>query len=64
VATIAELGFPLAAVLVNYASFKMGWIAQNTALNMVQLLGMAILLFSVYNLSRVNEQITQKSKLI
>lgn len=61
VATLAELGFPLGAVLVNYLSFKMGWITQNTSLNMVQVLGMAILLFSVYNLSGVNEQIVQKS---
>ncbi len=61
VATLAELGFPLAAVLVNYLSFKMGFITQNTSLNIVQVLGMAILLFSVYNLSGVNEQIVQKS---
>ena len=60
VATLAELGFPLAAVVINYLSYKMGWITQNTTLNMVQILGMAILLFGVYNLASVNQQITIK----
>jgi drug/metabolite transporter (DMT)-like permease len=60
VATMAELGFPLAAVVVNFVSFKMGWITQNTTLNIVQILGMAILLFGVYNLASVNEQLTIK----
>ncbi len=47
VATIAELGFPLAAVLVN-------WFFLDAALSPVQMGGMAILLFSVLRLARYN----------
>ena len=49
VATIAELGFPLAAVLVNYAFL-------HATLNSVQLAGMAILLLAVMQLARHNFQ--------
>lgn len=54
VATLAELGFPMAAVIVNWVSFRQGWISQNTTLSPVQILGMAVLLFAIFNLSRVN----------
>ena len=47
VATIAELGFPLAAVLVNY--FFLG-----AALSQVQVAGMAILLLAVMQLAKHN----------
>ena len=44
IATIAELGFPMSAVLVN-------WIFLGTTLSPVQLTGMAILLFALFRLS-------------
>ncbi|MBI3573612.1 EamA family transporter [Candidatus Kaiserbacteria bacterium] len=47
VATLAELGFPMAAVVVN-------WIFLKDALVPMQLLGMAILLFAVFRLARYN----------
>lgn len=47
IATIAELGFPLAAVLVNYFFL-------HDTLTPVQVCGMGILLFSVYKLSGIN----------
>lgn len=49
VATIAELGFPLAAVLVNY------WFL-GEALSLVQVFGMAILLMAIFRLVRINEE--------
>ncbi|MBV9349446.1 MAG: DMT family transporter [Patescibacteria group bacterium] len=47
VATLAELGFPMAAVIVN-------WYFLKAALSPVQLLGMAVLLFAVMRLARYN----------
>ena len=52
VATLAELGFPLAAVLVN-------WVFLKTTLAPMQILGMSILLFSVFKLASRNEEIKQ-----
>lgn len=52
IATIAELGFVPAAVLVNY--FFLG-----ETLVTMQLVGMVILLFAVFNLSKIN-QTTEK----
>lgn len=49
IATLAELGFPLAAVVVNYVFL-------DAALKPVQLAGMAILLYSIFQLGRVNVQ--------
>lgn len=49
VATIAELGFPLAAVLVNYFVLKV-------ELSQLQTLGMFILLFAVMQLAKHNFQ--------
>jgi drug/metabolite transporter (DMT)-like permease len=49
VATLAELGFPLAAVLVNYIFLK-------DALVPMQLVGMVVLLFAVFQLGRVNAE--------
>ncbi len=46
VATIAELGFPMAAVIVN-------WVFLDAALVPMQLIGMAILVFSVFRLTRM-----------
>ncbi len=51
VATLAELGFPLAAVVVNYFFI-------NAKLAPVQLLGMGILLFAIFRLNRVNAEDT------
>ena len=50
VATLAELGFPMAAVLVNWIFIP------NSALVWQQLLGMAILLFAVFQLAGYNQQ--------
>ena len=50
IATIAELGFPVAAVIVNY-------FFPHAALNWVQLLGMTVLIYSVFQLGKVNEEI-------
>jgi drug/metabolite transporter (DMT)-like permease len=47
IATLAELGFPLAAVIVNYVFL-------DAKLAVVQLLGMAVLLAAVFQLGRVN----------
>ncbi len=47
VATIAELGFPMAAIFVN-------WIFLDAALSGVQLIGVAVLLFAVYQLALYN----------
>jgi drug/metabolite transporter (DMT)-like permease len=46
VATIAELGFPMAAVIVN-------WIFLSATLVPMQLVGMAILVFAIYRLTRL-----------
>jgi len=50
VATIAELGFPLAAVVIN-------WFFLDAALLPMQIFGMAILLFGVYGLTRYNQSV-------
>jgi drug/metabolite transporter (DMT)-like permease len=47
VATLAELGFPMAAIFVN-------WIFLDATLSAVQLLGVAILLSGVYGLAKYN----------
>jgi len=49
IATIAELGFPVAAVVVNYFFL-------DAALSPMQLVGMAVVLFGVLRLTRVNRQ--------
>jgi drug/metabolite transporter (DMT)-like permease len=49
IATIAELGFPVAAVAVNYFFL-------DAALNWVQLAGMAVLIYSIFQLGKVNAQ--------
>lgn len=49
IATIAELGFPMAAVLVNFVFL-------DERLLPMQLAGMAVLLFAVLQLTRVNEK--------
>jgi drug/metabolite transporter (DMT)-like permease len=46
VATIAELGFPMAAVIIN-------WIFLNATLVPVQLVGMIILVFAIFRLTRL-----------
>ncbi len=48
VATIAELGFPLAAVVIN-------WVVLGAALAPMQIAGMAVLLYSVYKLADYNK---------
>ena len=50
IATLAELGFPLAAVVVNYFFLK-------EALVPMQFLGMAILLYGLWHLSKENEEV-------
>ncbi len=47
VATLAELGFPLGAVIVNAIFLKAGLLPW-------QIVGMAVLLFAIFQLSRVN----------
>ena len=54
IAAIAELGFPLAAVLVNYVFL-------DATLSAVQALGMAVLLFAVFRLSGINNKETELS---
>lgn len=49
VATIAELGFPLAAIVIN-------WVVLGAALVPMQLLGTAALLFAVYKLAEYNQR--------
>ncbi len=49
IATLAELGFPLAAVLVNYLFLHDNLVT-------AQLLGMIVLLFSVFQLGRLGHQ--------
>ncbi len=49
IATIAELGFPLAAVLVNYFFLK-------ESLVPMQLVGMIVLVLAIWQLGRVNEE--------
>jgi drug/metabolite transporter (DMT)-like permease len=46
VATIAELGFPMAAVIVN-------WVFLSASLVPMQLVGMTILMFAIYRLTRL-----------
>lgn len=57
VATLAELGFPMAAVIVNWVAYKLHWISINTELAPMQFVGIAILLFAVYKLADINEEI-------
>jgi drug/metabolite transporter (DMT)-like permease len=52
IATLAELGFPLAAVLVNYFALRI-------ELQPLQIFGMSLLLFAVFNLTKVNRQETE-----
>jgi drug/metabolite transporter (DMT)-like permease len=49
IATLAELGFPMAAVLVNFFFL-------DERLVPMQLVGMAVLLFAVFHLGRVNQK--------
>lgn len=49
VATLAELGFPMAAILVN-------WIFLNATLTPVQILGVCILLAAVFGLAQYNRK--------
>ncbi len=51
VATLAELGFPMAAVIINWIFIP------GSQLLPMQLVGIAILLFAVYRLADVNEEI-------
>ena len=51
VATLAELGFPMAAIFVNWIFIP------NSALVPMQLVGVAILLFAVWNLGRYNTEV-------
>ncbi len=46
VAAIAELGFPMAAVVVN-------WVFLDATLVPMQLVGMAVLIFSIFRLTRL-----------
>lgn len=48
IATVAELGFPLAAVVVNYVFL-------DATLSLTQVIGMVVLLYSVMQLGKVNE---------
>ncbi len=48
VATLAELGFPMAAVLINWIFIK------DATLSSMQIIGMALLLFSIYRLASAN----------
>ncbi len=48
VATLAELGFPMAAVLINWIFIK------DATLSSMQIIGMALLLFSIYKLAGAN----------
>ena len=50
VATLAELGFPMAAIFVNWIFIP------DSALIPMQLVGVAVLLFAVYGLSRYNAE--------
>jgi drug/metabolite transporter (DMT)-like permease len=52
IATLAELGFPLAAVLVNYFALRI-------ELQPMQIFGMSLLLFAIFNLTKVNRQETE-----
>ena len=52
IATLAELGFPLAAVLVNYFALRI-------ELQPSQMFGMTLLLFAIFNLTKVNRQPTE-----
>lgn len=52
IATLAELGFPLAAVLVNYFALRI-------ELQPSQMFGMTLLLFAIFNLTKVNRQATE-----
>lgn len=49
IATIAELGFPLAAVAIN-------WVVLGAALTLSQILGSLLLLYAVYRLGSYNEK--------
>jgi len=56
VATLAELGYPMAAVVINWAAYKFHWISVNTTLVPMQIVGIAILLFAVFRLAGYNQQ--------
>jgi drug/metabolite transporter (DMT)-like permease len=53
IATLAELGFPLAAVVVNFFFLK-------ETLVPMQFLGMAILLYGLWHLGRQNVELEQQ----
>jgi drug/metabolite transporter (DMT)-like permease len=53
IAALAELGFPLAAVLVNY-------FVLDSKLQAEQVLGMGLLLFAIFNLTKVNREAPEK----
>ena len=55
VATLAELGFPMAAIFVNWLFIP------NSALVPMQFLGVAILLFAIWGLSNYNREATTVS---
>ena len=55
VATLAELGFPMAAVVVNWYFLKQGLLP-------MQLVGMAVLLFAVFMLARENWAMSKERK--
>jgi drug/metabolite transporter (DMT)-like permease len=56
VATLAELGYPMAAVVINWAAYKFHWISVNTTLVPMQILGIAVLLFAILRLGGYNQQ--------
>jgi drug/metabolite transporter (DMT)-like permease len=56
VATIAELGFPMAAIFVNYLFIP------NSALSPVQFIGVAILLGAIWGLTSYNKSTVQEVK--
>ena len=51
IATLAELGFPMAAVIINWIFIPQG------SLTFVQILGIIILLFAIFKLSRENSNV-------
>jgi len=58
VATIAELGFPMAAIFVNWLFIP------NSALVPMQFVGVAILLFAIWRLASYNRETAQQSLIV
>ena len=52
IATLAELGFPMAAVIIN-------WIFLKDTLSPVQLIGMAVLLFAIFQLAGTTSEVRE-----